>query len=356
METIKINRGWQRLDYVDIAKGLGMLTIIWGHICYAGISNKIVYAFHIPLFFFLSGLVFSKARYADFGAFLKKRVKGLLFPYFVFSFVTWAVWALYSYITHTTVDSYWMPLLQTFIAQGSEGYLVHNVPLWFVMCLFTVEVLYFFIAKLPDCLNVVICLILCIVGVWTISTDVFDFSKFPWSIDVAFMAIPFYAMGNLLISHVGHQKLQEMVSKDKLVCIVVMLLTAFLLYEGASYNGSASMGHAYLGKNPWVFYGTAICGIVFFMLLCLFLGSLKENKLMDSIKWFGRNSFRVMAVHNPIKGVVIAVLAALTHSSISGNVGWSAVAFIITLVVTIILVIIIEWGLKKFLKRNSLLK
>ena len=43
----------RRIDYIDIAKGLGMMTIIWGHIMYAGISNAIVYAFHIPLFFFL---------------------------------------------------------------------------------------------------------------------------------------------------------------------------------------------------------------------------------------------------------------------------------------------------------------
>lgn len=163
-------------------------------------------------------------------------------------------------------------------------------------------------------------------------------------------------MGNMFAVHVGHEKLNEKVNNNKLVCFLLLLVTACILYQGASYNGSASMGHADLGKNPIVFYGTAICGIVFFMLLCIFLGNLKENKLMDSIKWFGRNSFRVMAIHNPIKGFVIAVLAVFTHSSISSNVGQSAVAFIITLVVTTIVVIIIEWGLMKFWKRNSLLK
>ena len=42
----------KRLDYIDIAKALGMLTIMWGHIA-AGKSVTFVYSFHIPLFFFL---------------------------------------------------------------------------------------------------------------------------------------------------------------------------------------------------------------------------------------------------------------------------------------------------------------
>jgi fucose 4-O-acetylase-like acetyltransferase len=46
-----------RFDYIDIAKAIGMLTIMWGHIA-TGNSVSFVYAFHIPLFFFLSGMVF----------------------------------------------------------------------------------------------------------------------------------------------------------------------------------------------------------------------------------------------------------------------------------------------------------
>jgi fucose 4-O-acetylase-like acetyltransferase len=359
MSKVDLFNKQNRIGYIDIAKGLGMLTIIWGHICYVSISKSIVYAFHIPLFFFLSGFVFQKQRYNSFGVFLKKRAKGLLFPYVVFSFVTWIVWVLYSCLTHSSVESYWMPLLQTFISQGSEGYLVHNVPLWFVMCLFAVEVLYYFIAKLSDLFNIIICIILAIVGVWTTRVTFFDFSSLPWSIDVAFMAIPFYTMGNLLAVHYGHGKISDIVNDNKLVCFLLLLATAFILYQGASYNGSASMGHADLGKNPFVFYGTAVCGIVCFMIMCIFLGNLKDNKLLMSVKWFGQNSFRVMAIHNPIKGVVIVVLAKFIHttaSKISSNIEYSVIAFLITLIATIIIVILIERGLNKVLKRNSLLK
>ena len=93
-----------------------MLLIVWGHIRLGDWSNAFVYAFHIPLFFFLSGMVFSKKRYPDFKSFLLKRVNSLIKPYIVFLVLTWIVWAAFSYVTHANVDSYWMPLAETFIA------------------------------------------------------------------------------------------------------------------------------------------------------------------------------------------------------------------------------------------------
>lgn len=112
-----------------------MLLIVWGHIRLGDWSNAFVYAFHIPLFFFLSGMVFSKKRYPDFKSFLLKRINSLIKPYVVFSGLTWIIWVAYSYVSHANVESYWMPLAQTFIAQGSGGFFIHNVPLWFVSCL-----------------------------------------------------------------------------------------------------------------------------------------------------------------------------------------------------------------------------
>ena len=134
--------GKKRLDYNDLAKSLGMLTILWGHIRLTGWSNDFVYAWHIPLFFFLSGMVFNKRKYADFKTFFMKKVKSLLVPYAIFSILTWGVWAVFTFVSHNNVESYWMPLAQTFIAQGSGGFLVHNVPLWFVTCLFVIEIVY----------------------------------------------------------------------------------------------------------------------------------------------------------------------------------------------------------------------
>lgn len=350
----------KRLDYIDLAKGLGMLTIMWGHI-HTGVSTQLVYAFHIPLFFFLSGLVFSRQRYANFGVFLKKRWKGLIFPYIVFSVLTWAVWAAYSYVTHASVESYWMPLLQTFIAQGSEGYLVHNVPLWFVMCLFSVEVIYYFTSRLKTGWNIAVCVALGAIGAWMSITDMYDFSVLPWSIDVALMALPFYAIGSLTNQYIGHERITGAVERHRGIAVLLMIVSAAFLYVGGTSNGQVSMGHAYLGKNLFVFYPVALCGIVAFMALCLLMISCKSvssNKLIGGGISFGKNSFRAMAIHNPVKGFIIVLLAKATHSSVSaiqGGLLTSIVAFVLTLAITVFAIKAIELILQKTLKRNSIL-
>lgn len=348
----------QRFDYIDIAKGLGMLTIVWGHVFLDGLSNAIVFSFHIPLFFFLSGLVFDKKRYASFGIFIKKRLKGLIFPYIVFSVITWMAWAVYSYNANMQVESFWMPLLQTFIAQGSDGYMLHNVPLWFVMCLFSVEVIYYFLARMNDWVVMLICIVLCVLGVLSTKVTFFDFSTLPWSLDVAMMAMPFYAAGSLLTKYIPHFEQVEIVQKYKIWNAVLFALGAVAVYLGAKYNGYVSMGRAHLGPNPLGFYATAFCGIIVVMLLSIAV-SQSGSHLISWLKWIGRNSFRMMAVHNPIKGVVIIVIGLLLQSlniNLDNNDLQLFLTFVITILISISIVWLIEWGMKKTLGRNSLLK
>lgn len=57
----------KRNSYIDIAKGLGMLLVIWGHIKQGGLSVDFTYSFHMPFFFFLSGMLFSPEKYMCMG-------------------------------------------------------------------------------------------------------------------------------------------------------------------------------------------------------------------------------------------------------------------------------------------------
>lgn len=165
-----------------------------------------------------------------------------------------------------------MPLLQTFIAQGSDGYLVHNVPLWFVTCLFVVEVVYYFLSQLKDWVNILFCIALAVLGYVLVNdVETFDFTTLPWNIEVAMMAIPFYAAGNMTLKHVGHENVLGFVKKHGLATVAIVALTAVGVYFGAKYNGAPSMGHANLGADPFVFYGTASCGIISFVGICIAL-------------------------------------------------------------------------------------
>lgn len=78
----------QRLDYLDVAKGIGILLVILGHCQLGRIGNihALIYSFHMPLFFFISGLCFSN-KYG-FTSLAVKRFKQMILPTIYFSVIS----------------------------------------------------------------------------------------------------------------------------------------------------------------------------------------------------------------------------------------------------------------------------
>jgi acyltransferase len=48
----------KRIGWIDIAKGITILLVIVGHTLIGYKVNDYIYAFHMPLFFICSGLLF----------------------------------------------------------------------------------------------------------------------------------------------------------------------------------------------------------------------------------------------------------------------------------------------------------
>ena len=73
----------KRIKYIDIAKGIGILLVVMGHNDLMAIFpfiKKLIFSFHMPLFFFLSGYFINTL--TPFKVFFKKRFNGLLKPFF----------------------------------------------------------------------------------------------------------------------------------------------------------------------------------------------------------------------------------------------------------------------------------
>ena len=69
-----------RISYIDIARGLSMICIILGHLGSHAI-NRVVYPFHVPIFFLITGFFTDeKTGLADF---VKKKARALLVPYLI---------------------------------------------------------------------------------------------------------------------------------------------------------------------------------------------------------------------------------------------------------------------------------
>lgn len=87
-----------RLREYDLAKGIGIILVVLGHFFPEGSPNwyavmrQVIYSFHMPLFLFVSGFVYMHTRRdISYGAFLMKKVKRIVIPYFLVSFLFIAI-------------------------------------------------------------------------------------------------------------------------------------------------------------------------------------------------------------------------------------------------------------------------
>ena len=72
-----------RMDYIDIYRAFGIILMVMGHIGFGGKFDKFIHAFHMPMFFFISGF-FYKEKCLDIKKYAVDKAKKLLTPYFVF--------------------------------------------------------------------------------------------------------------------------------------------------------------------------------------------------------------------------------------------------------------------------------
>lgn len=358
-QTLVNSLNSKRVDYLDMLKCLGMFIVVSGHIhpSYGWFSLPI-HSFVIPLYFFLSGMTFKRYKYPTLWEFIKHRAKTLLLPYLMFSLVTWAFWAIFRVVTHPGADI-WGPLLQTFIAQGSGHFLVHNVPLWFLPCLFVVEVIYYVVSKLPDWVNLTVSVILSIVGACMISWWRGAFLFLPWSTESALVALFFYCIGNLLSKRYGLNGIENMVLRKKGLFFALMIIITAVLINSSHYNGHITLGSDSLGHNPMFFYLNALMGIftigVFSILIC---SVKRDNKLFKSIMdyhfWFGRNSLYIMSTHVPVKGVIMLIIANIIGKSV-GFVSNDWVCMPVVFVLTCAICSVLSVYIGKWKKRDEMM-
>lgn len=81
-----MNNSIQFNNSVSFAKGIGIMLMVLGHTFFSAYGYAVIYMFHMPLFFFLSGYCFKVSHLENFKCYAKKRVSRIYFP-----FVKWAL-------------------------------------------------------------------------------------------------------------------------------------------------------------------------------------------------------------------------------------------------------------------------
>jgi fucose 4-O-acetylase-like acetyltransferase len=81
-----MNHNIQFDNSVSFAKGIGIMLMVLGHTFFSAYGYALIYMFHMPLFFFLSGYCFRESHLENFRNYAKKRVNRIYIP-----FVKWGL-------------------------------------------------------------------------------------------------------------------------------------------------------------------------------------------------------------------------------------------------------------------------
>lgn len=207
-----------RKDYIDIAKAVGIFFCILGHICdrhqIMGNINYFITCFNMPLFFIAFGMVAYMNMSPNIGKFIKKRVLGLIVPYFL-----WA--AIYG--TKFDIKSILYLIYGTNPAIAQAG---SNSMLWFLPTLFIGSVLSYILIYLvnqkqekKNGIKKIVLLHYCAALVWIFGYIIGKSSNnilLPGALDVAFVSCGFIVYGYILTAYLDN--IAELNKKSFLLC------------------------------------------------------------------------------------------------------------------------------------------
>lgn len=317
-----------RDESLDIAKGFGIILVVLGH-CLLGLINSqffstpvawpaatvyTIYAFHMPLFFVISGhLASGKLRPA--GVTIRKLIPTIVYPYFLWSIVQGLTQVYMTKYTssHVPISALykilWIPI----------------VPYWFLYALFFCHLGYLVIRRLPFAAQMAIaaCLYLLALLVFRRFGLIF-----PLIVMETTRAFVFFVLGVITVNQV-----RRFGWKAALAATLLFVASAVVFY-----------------RMPWldttlavVSVITACAGIVATLAWSRFF-ALRPNLLIKTLGFLGRYSMSIYVIHILLTAGVRIVMKRLgAHDSL----GFTIAEIVAGTTFGIVVPLIVNWAVSK---------
>lgn len=277
-----------KFQWVNIAKGLTIILMVLGHTSLPNGLSRWIWSFHMPFFFFISGLLTNFEK--PISQFSIHKGKQLLIPFLWYSII---VLFLYSNAQKEQVINVYTNL----ILFGWGG-----IALWFVPVIYIslITVRIFSNTFLP-----IMILIFMTVGRFL---DFYNI-ELPWTLS----SVPF-AAAIISTAYYFHEKLISIYQK----CIKQHILCSSISFIGLVLSISISLFYrldmACNQISPIIpIYIGAISGIFFILTFSILLYNFNFRPINDILIWCGKNTFEIMALSQVI---IMNINIYLTHNQL----------------------------------------
>ena len=270
------------------SKAIAMLLVVMGHApgLHPALMN-FIYAFHMPVFFFLSGLLLSEAKLAlPLGRFLKLQLHSLGIPYVFFFALSYLYWLPTHQLSSTTLkhglSAWWEPLLG-FLLGGQQAWVV-NAVLWFFVCLLMTTCIYYFLKRFFSAR--LLAMLLGALGLMFALVYNSAWPRWPWMLDSTLIALGFYAAGHAMRNWLSQRSAW---SRTRAAMMATLFCLALVL--GATFNGKVDLNFLSFGQYPGLYFVNAYLGIVALWFACQLLPNQR------ALTWIAQHTIIIFPTH-----------------------------------------------------------
>lgn len=327
-----------RQSWLDFAKGLGILLVMIGHSSLYT-ASMLVYIFHMPMFFFLSGYVYSDRGLTGW-QFLRKKARRLLLPYYVLGSVILA-----ADVIRLLAERRFTPRYVNWgqVYAWIEGYLTQKRfgTVWYISCLFWLNCVFFLVLKLCRRRLRRAAAVVAVLTLGAILYDALGGGALPGNIDVAFTMLPFFLAG-----YAARQtEILQRPFWERFRWPLFLGLAALSLAAGLG-------NYAFMREKLDIFYNKY--GIWPLMYLGAFAGTfavvcLCRNAHGRVLEYIGCHSMLFYAWHQDVINPPVQALLRQFHLFQ----GWTLFARAGETLVCILATLLVLWGPTEFLRRRK---
>lgn len=310
----------ERLAYIDNIKGIGIFLVVLGHITKNVYIINFIYSFHIPLFFFISGMLINPSKHS-LKDFVINKFKRLIVPYLAFSVISLVIWASAKVMMGEQI-SIQQQILGILRANVNLGDLKFNIPLWFLPCLFVTEILFVLIYKIINKNTIFTFIIILIISIFSFNISNNYHPFYFWEIEVSLCQILFLYIGHLSNKYYFNT---NKINKYNLIILLTTIITTQIILS--HFNGRVDVSSSRYESIPLYIFNSII-GICFTYTICLTY----MRKKIFFITQIGKYTLYIMGIH----AVLIIFIKKIIHIDYTKSITASILITFTTITVIIL--------------------
>lgn len=323
----------KRMLWLDALRGFGIFIITLGHLGCFDLLERYIYSFHVPLFFFISGYLYRRSA-RPIKNFILNKTYTILVPFLA--------WTVLSTLVNVVMGYRLELLFKKMITY--DGLLTWNSPLWFLLVLYIVEVVFAVLDRLNSKTYFKFIIL-------TVSLVLFIFigeEMLMFKLNLVPFAMVFFAMGNIMKTSIENKPVKLKYWHKAIIAVIMLSLS---IYFGAVLNCRIKYTHAIFG-NMLYFFIAAICGVYFYYIVFRNIKPLGSSKLL---RYLGANSMIIMCAQY----WVFRIFDIFTKRFCDGYILWhkeNTIKAVLFTIFTIALICLLAALYRRISKNNKVLK